>query len=452
MVERKISYSRTLVLIILLFLLFVNGFLGTVLIVQSRKNLKVQMEERMLDILNSAAMMIDGDVLAKLQKEDNNTPQYQQVLKILGAFQQNFNLDFIYGIRNMGNGNFTFTVDPDLESPGEFGEPVVSTEALRTASLGTPAVDQVPYEDKWGRFYSAYTPVFDSQGKVGGILAVDVEASFYETELRRHIYTALIICAASLIVGGIIAYLISDKIHRRLYVLNVEMSRLSDEVEELAGELKVASGYKTDSFEIKKHQTQDLGELDELSARLKFMRLELRQFIDDARELAYMDPLTGAGNRAAYVDAIKYLNSQIENGNAEFMLSVLDINGVKNANDSFGHEFGDKMIITASEIIKESVGLENLFRIGGDEFVVIIENITKEEVDDIFNKIDAKVAQRNEEIEDFKTKMSLAISKGAALFKSNSDVDVQSVFRRADAAMYADKAAYYKTHDRRQRR
>ena len=229
------------------------------------------------------------------------------------------------------------------------------------------------------------------------------------------------------------------------------MSRLSDVVEELAGELKVASGYKTDSFEIKKHQTQDLGELDELSARLKFMRLELRQFIDDARELAYMDPLTGAGNRAAYVDAIKYLNSQIENGNAEFMLSVLDINGVKNANDSFGHEFGDKMIITASEIIKESVGLENLFRIGGDEFVVIIENITKEEVDDIFNKIDAKVAQRNEAIEDFKTKMSLAISKGAALFKSNSDVDVQSVFRRADAAMYADKAAYYKTHDRRQR-
>ena len=191
MVERKFSYSRTLVLIILLFLLFVNGFLGTVLIVQSRKNLKEQMEERMLDILNSAAMMIDGDVLAKLQKEDNNTPQYQQVLKILGAFQQNFNLDFIYGIRNMGNGNFTFTVDPDLESPGEFGEPVVSTEALRTASLGTPAVDKVPYEDKWGRFYSAYTPVFDSQGKVGGILAVDVEASFYETELRRHIYTAL---------------------------------------------------------------------------------------------------------------------------------------------------------------------------------------------------------------------------------------------------------------------
>ena len=48
--------------------------------------------------------------------------------------------------------------------------------------------------------------------------------------------------------------------------------------------------------------------------------------------------------------------------------------------------------------------------------------------------------------------MPLALSKGAALYKANSDVDVQSVFRRADAAMYADKAAYYKTHDRRQRR
>ncbi len=182
------------------------------------------------------------------------------------------------------------------------------------------------------------------------------------------------------------------------------------------------------------------------------MRLELRQFIDDARELAYTDSLTGAGNRAAYVDAIKYLNSQIENGGAEFMLAVLDINGVKNANDSFGHEFGDKMIITASEIIKESVGLENLFRIGGDEFVVIIENITAEEVEDIFHKIDLRIVQKNSEIEEFKTNMPLALSKGAALYKANSDVDVQSVFRRADAAMYADKAAYYKTHDRRQRR
>ena len=76
MMKRKFTYSRTLVLIILLFLLFVNGFLGTVLIVQSRKNLKEQMDERMLDILNSAAMMIDGDVLAKLQKEDYDKPQY----------------------------------------------------------------------------------------------------------------------------------------------------------------------------------------------------------------------------------------------------------------------------------------------------------------------------------------------------------------------------------------
>ena len=406
----------------------------------------------MLDILNSAAMMIDGDALSKLQKEDYNTPQYRQVLRILGAFQQNFNLDYIYGIRNMGNGKFTFTVDPDIESPGEFGEPVVTTEALRVASMGSPAVDKVPYEDKWGRFYSAYTPVFDSQGKVGGILAVDIEASFYEKELRRHIYTALIICVASLVAGSIIAYLISEKIHRRLFSLNQEVLHLSDEVEELAEELKFASGYKSNSFEFKKkNHSQNLGGLDELTSRLKFMRQELIQFIDDAHELAYTDSLTGAGNRAAYVDAIKYLNTQIDNGSSDFMLAVLDINGVKTANDTFGHEFGDMLIVTAADVIKETVGLENLFRIGGDEFVVILENVTAAEVEDIFRKIDVRIMQKNNEKEEFKTNMPLALSKGSALYKTNSDADVQSVFRRADAAMYADKTAYYKSHDRRQK-
>ena len=102
--------------------------------------------------------------------------------------------------------------------------------------------------------------------------------------------------------------------------------------------------------------------------------------------------------------------------------------------------------------MKESVGFENLFRISGDEFVAVMEYTSKEEMSDILRKIDNKIAAKNEEIEDLKTKMQLAVSKGAATFTKRKDADVKSVFRRADNAMYDDKTVYYHIHDRRQER
>ena len=134
--RRKPSYSKILIIIASVFLLAVNGVLGTMLIIQSRNDLRQQMQDRMFDILNTAASFLDGDVLESLEKEDYDTPEYQNALQVLRAFQESFNLDYIYGIRDMGNKTFTFTIDPDPDDPGEFDSPVVYTPALYSASLG----------------------------------------------------------------------------------------------------------------------------------------------------------------------------------------------------------------------------------------------------------------------------------------------------------------------------
>ena len=459
MVKPKVGYSKFFVILVSVFLLLVNGVLGGMLIIQSAGDLKEQMQDRMFDILNSAAALLDGDVLESLQKEDYDTPQYQESLRILRTFQQSFNLDYIYGIRDMGDHKtFTFTIDPDPDDPGEFGSPIVYTEALHSASLGIPAADDTPYEDKWGRFYSAYNPVFDSQGNVSDIIAVDVEAAWYEAQVLEHIITTLIICLASLIAGGTIVFLISGKIHKRLVFLNSEMTELTTEVEDLAQELRRASGRRAETFEynLSYKSESDSGRrstngFEELSDRLKHVRYELKHYIDDAHELAYTDALTGSANRTAYVDAIKELDDKLLESEVDFSIAVFDINGLKTSNDTFGHEYGDLLIITASDILKESVGSENLFRIGGDEFVAILETTEKEKLDEIFQFVDTRIEAVNSTIEEFKTKEPLAISKGISSFIKDQDSDVQSVFRRADDAMYADKAAYYKTHDRRRR-
>ncbi len=452
MLKRKIGYSKKLVLLISLFLLLANGFLGTILIIQSQNELYTHIKSRMLDILQSAVALLDGDVMGKVQKEDFYTDEYQKAYKLLETFQENFKLEYIYGIRDMGDGTFTLTIDPDKESPGEFGEPIEYTEALHQASLGIPGMDKDPYEDKWGKFYSAYVPIFDSNGKVSGILAADIRAEVYESAMRHHIYTMLIICFASLIAGASIVFIISDRLHKRIVYLNSEMSQMTDEVEELASELRLASS-RHDHSENNKEKTQDEEDkdsLEELSSRLKFVRKELQHYIHDAHDLAYTDSLTGASNRNAYVENLKKLNKSISEGKAHFTLAVFDINGLKNANDTFGHEHGDLLIITASEVLRDVIGTDNLFRIGGDEFVAIVDESQEGmQIEELFQKIDSRIHEKNRSITELSSKAPLSLSKGAACFIKTDDFDVRTVFRRADEAMYADKASFYKKHDRR---
>ena len=453
MLKRKIGYSKKLVLLISLFLLLANGFLGTILIIQSQNELYTQIKRRMLDILQSAVALLDGDEMGKVQKEDFNTDEYQKAYNLLGTFQENFKLEYIYGIRDMGDGTFTFTIDPDKESPGEFGEPIEYTEALHQASLGIPGMDKEPYEDKWGKFYSAYVPIFDSNGKVSGILAADIRAEVYERAMRRHIYTMLIICFASLIAGASIVFMISDKLHKRIVYLNSEMSQMTDEVEELASELRLATSRQGQHSEINKEETQDEEDkdsLEELGSRLRFVRKELQLYIHDAHDLAYTDSLTGTSNRNAYVENLKKLNKSISEGKAHFTLAVFDINGLKNANDTFSHEHGDLLIITASEVLRDVIGTENIFRIGGDEFVAIVDESQEGmQIEELFQKIDSCIHEKNRSITELSSKAPLSLSKGAACFIKTDDFDVRTVFRRADEAMYADKASYYRKHERR---
>ena len=175
MASKRTGFSVKLAILMSVLLLAVNLIVGHILINYSRSAMKTLINNRMLDISKSAADMINGDVLERLKKEDKGTPEYQQINDFLAVFQRNIDLKYIYCIRDLGNKNFVFTVDPAVD-PGEFGSPIKYTDALYKASLGTSAVDEVPYEDAWGRFYSAYSPVFNSKKKVAGIVAVDFAA------------------------------------------------------------------------------------------------------------------------------------------------------------------------------------------------------------------------------------------------------------------------------------
>ena len=146
---------------------------------------------------------------------------------------------------------------------------------------------------------------------------------------------------------------------------------------------------------------------------------------------AYVDVLTGLQNKHSYVDLEEQLNRRIEVGERiEFAVVVLDINGLKVTNDTKGHSKGDELIINGAKTVTEVFTHSPVFRIGGDEFVVVAHGEDYDKIDDLI----AEIARKNA-INMKKDEVVLAC--GMARFEG--DNKVATVFERADSNMYINK-------------
>ena len=278
MKRKRIGYQTRVILLVSLFMLATNLTLGLAVTRQARRVTKTQINERMLDIVNTAAAMLDGDVLERLTAGDKDTPEYQEVLTTLRRFLDNIELDYIYYVRDMGDGSFTFGIDPDPVSPGEFGSPVVYTDALHKASLGTPSVDETPYEDTWGRFYSAFSPVFNSGGRVAAIVTADFNADWYEAQIGQIQTTVITGCILFLVLSLILAFLLAEQYSRQMDSVRKSLGELSKDLDSLTEDYAGKSG----STEAVEPSDPDEGDIKALEKHVSELRKNLRDYISHA--------------------------------------------------------------------------------------------------------------------------------------------------------------------------
>lgn len=189
-------------------------------------------------------------------------------------------------------------------------------------------------------------------------------------------------------------------------------------------------------------------EIGLLSSSIRKMAGELQEYISYVHKQAYTDSMTGVGNKAAYTDFANLMERKIQEEMADFAIIVFDVNGLKSVNDNFGHEAGDALISDAATAIKNCFGLESVYRIGGDEFVIIKENVTEEEMKEASEKFNADLLKINSQ--ERKYQIDLSVSFGYAIF--NGDENFNSLFHRADEEMYKAKELYYQNHNDRRRR
>ena len=434
---RKLGLTARYVLMFGVLLVLANVTLGIVVLNQSKAAMRSLIDKDMLDIANAAAGTLDGDALGSLTEEDVDGPVFQEIKRQLLVFQNSVDIQFIYAVKETDDGLYVFTVDPDPVDPGAFGEEIVVTPALVSAAKGVAFVDSDPAADRWGNFYSAYSPVFDSSGNVAGVVGLDFDTEWYEQQVTNNSLSIALVTALSGVTVCSIMMLITNRVRVKFGELDEALLGLSEDVNILMSEMSSYSGM--DMFDSQVSVDLDTNASDELEAignQIRTLREETSLYLEYLRTQAYIDPLTKVGSSAAYHEAVDELNQKIDQGVADFWVVVVDINRLKELNDTLGHECGDYYIQGAAQSLVQGFGASRVYRIGGDEFAVVVEGDDRARVDECIGNVAAAVDAFNASSQYSAT---LSVSVGSARFEDGRDHAFKDVFSRADQAMYRRK-------------
>ncbi len=306
MKKYKINLTAQYVIIVCILLLVVNVIFGAVMINISSNSMKTLINWHMLSVANTAAAQIDGDMLESISAEDVGTEKYRQIADSLFGIlnvQQDSDIKYIYATKKEGD-QFVFTVDPDPVAPAAYGEPVVYTSTQDIAWQGVAAVDQATFEDKWGKFYTAWSPVRNSSGIVIGLIGVDFFPEWYDEQVTKHTVLVIVFTSLSIIVGALIMLIQTGQLRRRIRTLNSELSLLSNDVEKLSEEISLGRGLEITHKDI---STANAGSdnIEILGNKIRIMQKQLKEYMEYINERAYTDSMTGVGNKTAYLEYIK---------------------------------------------------------------------------------------------------------------------------------------------------
>lgn len=158
------------------------------------------------------------------------------------------------------------------------------------------------------------------------------------------------------------------------------------------------------------------------------MMIRLRNYSNELEESAIRDSLTGCKNRTA----LSWAYDNNFDVSQSIGIVMCDLNGLKRMNDSKGHLAGDQYIRDAAKILCDCFGKENVYRIGGDEFAVVLTGISRDDLQ-----------FHCEQLRDLTNNTPVSLSFGVE-FCEQRDASFETLLRYADEKMYEDKRRYYK--------
>lgn len=165
---------------------------------------------------------------------------------------------------------------------------------------------------------------------------------------------------------------------------------------------------------------------------------ELTSHVSTLTHQACHDPLTGVTNRAVMDDRLHHAIDRAQRAGSKIVLYFIDLNDFKIINDRYGHETGDKVLIGIASALRACLrNSDTISRFGGDEFIIIVEDIEGEEhIQSVLTAIEFAISEPI--VLDNETSLAANASIGMAVYPDDA-TDADSLLKAADVAMYLRK-------------
>jgi diguanylate cyclase (GGDEF)-like protein len=195
---------------------------------------------------------------------------------------------------------------------------------------------------------------------------------------------------------------------------------------------KMITGDMNAEFNIK--QNDEIGELAKSFAAAKF---HIIQHMKQMQGLAFQDSLTGVRNKMAYDSYLSELKDRIERGEVKsYGIAVLDTNNLKEINDTYGHENGNAYLVNSCKLICQIFTHSPVFRIGGDEFLVVLTGRDLENHSELMTQLKESMDLTKNASFPWK-QISIACGLGIASYAKGTTIE--ETFNKADKNMYINK-------------
>ena len=295
--------------------------------------------------------------------------------------------------------------------------------------------------DRYGRYIVAGAPIKDGDNIVAYAM-VDIQMELVRGHQTSSIVRLTIYLAATLLLLGV-----GGVVWAGVWMIR-PLKKLT----------KVTSSYNSlnpkethelfENLDINTHdEIQDLAESLKIMENDVYVRfnelIETNRLLISSKEetkkmemLANQDGLTGVKNKVSYNAEVARLNEMIKNGEyTNFAIIMIDLNYLKDTNDTYGHDTGDVALVKLAQLICDTFKFSPVYRVGGDEFVVISRSKDYLRVDKLVEELKRKT---NKTI-DVHDGENISAAVGFSTYNPQVDKTVDDVFKRADKAMYEHK-------------
>jgi len=340
----------------------------------------------------------------------------------------------------------------DSHSSGAIFDPIGQQIAIKESSDGKYISDS-EYKNitsvRWGSRYLYVWQVAEKDDEFAGVVYLKISRRAFDKRTRTYVVYSLIV----LLVLSFVIYLVAHRMQKSISTRIVTLEQISRRIshsnnysirvpnygEDEIGSLARSFNLMLETIENNQH------ERDRAHEALHINRRRLESAVKDLQYLANYDSLTQLPNRALCMDRIKIAVKAASRENIMMAVMFLDLDHFKDVNDSLGHAIGDQLLKSTSQRLQEHIREDDtLARLGGDEFVIILNRIKKtENVIDVVEKI---VASFDRPFELSGYQVNTTVSIGVCLYP-NDGMDVDSLMKAADAAMYKAKDAGRNTYE-----